>query len=187
MSYMKFYEEVLEFCKAENSIFSEEYEKVVKHSEIGYKGEGWNHYDPKLGDINWPIEEATWLRLASQKSRTLDGINLFLEYLERKLGYATPKEILRDLAKFQLFLISTKENQNVTKSETFEYDWKEFFASSSQLRKIEKNYNYKNQIVEKDDFEWNKRAIWYGRRGKTCKFDSNKLSETPINFEIIRN
>ena len=187
MSYMKFYEEVLEFCKTENSIFSEEYEKVVKHSEIGYKGEGWNHYDPKLGDINWPIEEATWLRLASQKSRTLDGINLFLEYLERKLGYATPKEILRDLAKFQLFLISTKENQNVTKSETFEYDWKEFFASSSQLRKIEKNYNYKNQIVEKDDFEWNKRAIWYGRRGKTCKFDSNKLSETPINFEIIRN
>ena len=187
MSYMKFYEEVLEFCKTENSIFSEEYEKVVKHSEIGYKGEGWNHYDPKLGDINWPIEEATWLRLASQTSRTLDGINLFLEYLERKLGYATPKEILRDLAKFQLFLISTKENQNVTKSETFEYDWKEFFASSSQLRKIEKNYNYKNQIVEKDDFEWNKRAIWYGRRGKTCKFDSNKLSETPINFEIIRN
>ncbi len=187
ISYMKFYEEVLEFCKAENSIFSEEYEKVVKHSEIGYKGEGWNHYDPKLGDINWPIEEATWLRLASQTSRTLDGINLFLEYLERKLGYATPKEILRDLAKFQLFLISTKENQNVTKSETFEYDWKEFFASSSQLRKIEKNYNYKNQIVEKDDFEWNKRAIWYGRRGKTCKFDSNKLSETPINFEIIRN
>ena len=187
MSYMKFYEEVLEFCKTENSIFSEEYEKVVKHSEIGYKGEGWNHYDPKLGDINWPIEEATWLRLASQKSRTLDGINLFLEYLERKLGYATPKEILRDLAKFQLFLISTKENQNVTKSETFEYDWKEFFASSSQLRKIEKNYNYKNQIVEKDDFEWNKKAIWYGRRGKTCKFDSNKLSETPINFEIIRN
>ena len=187
MSYMKFYEEVLEFCKTENSIFSEEYEKVVKHSEIGYKGEGWNHYDPKLGDINWPIEEATWLRLASQKSRTLDGINLFLEYLETKLGYATPKEILRDLAKFQLFLISTKENQNVTKSETFEYDWKEFFASSSQLRKIEKNYNYKNQIVEKDDFEWNKRAIWYGRRGKTCKFDSNKLSETPINFEIIRN
>ena len=187
MSYMKFYEEVLEFCKTENSIFSEEYEKVVKHSEIGYKGEGWNHYDPKLGDINWPIEEATWLRLASQKSRTLDGINLFLEYLETKLGYATPKEILRDLAKFQLFLISTKENQNVTKSETFEYDWKEFFASSSQLRKIEKNYNYKNQIVEKDDFEWNKKAIWYGRRGKTCKFDSNKLSETPINFEIIRN
>ena len=187
ISYMKFYEEVLEFCKAENSIFSEEYEKVVKHSEIGYKGEGWNHYDPKLGDINWPIEEATWLRLASQKSRTLDGINLFLEYLETKLGYATPKEILKDLAKFQLFLISTKENQNVTKSETFEYDWKEFFASSSQLRKIEKNYNYKNQIVEKDDFEWNKKAIWYGRRGKTCKFDSNKLSETPINFEIIRN
>ena len=187
MSYMKFYEEVLEFCKTENSIFSEEYEKVVKHSEIGYKGEGWNHYDPKLGDINWPIEEATWLRLASQKSRTLDGINLFLEYLETKLGYATPKEILRDLAKFQLFLISTKENQNVTKSETFEYDWKEFFASSSELRKIEKNYNYKNQLVEKDDFEWNKKAIWYGRRGKTCKFDSNKLSETPINFEIIRN
>ena len=40
----------------------------------------------------------------------------------------TPKEILRDLVNFQLFLITTKENQDVTKTETFEYDWKEFFA-----------------------------------------------------------
>ncbi len=185
MPYMKFYEEVLEFCKAENSIFSEEYEKVVKHSEDGYKGKGWNHFDPNLGDINWPIEEATWLRLASQKSRTLDGINLFLEYLEKKLGYITPKEILRDLTKFQLFLISTKEHQDIIKSENFDYDWKEFFGNSSELKQTKKSYNYKNQVIEKDDFEWNKRAIWYGRRGRICKFDSNNLSESQINFEAV--
>ena len=94
---------------------------------------------------------------------------------------------MRDLTKFQLFLISTKETQDVTKSETFEYDWKEFFTNSSELRKIEKNYSYKNPVIEKDSFEWNKKVMWYGRRSKTCKFDSNKLSENLINFEIIHN
>ena len=51
---------------------------------------------------------------------------------------------------------------------------------------MKKHYIYKNQIIEKDDFEWNKKAIWYGRRGKSCKFDSNSLSETPINFEMAK-
>ena len=185
MSFMKFYEEVIEFCKTEKSIFSEEYEKVIEHRDKGYQGKGWNHYDPNLGDIFWPIEEATWLRLTSQKKRTLDGINSLLDYLEKKLGYTTPKEILQDLVKFQLFLISTKEDQDIIKSENFDYDWKEFFDNSSELKQTKKSYNYKNQVIEKDDFEWNKRAIWYGRRGKICKFDSNNLAESQINFEAV--
>ena len=60
-------------------------------------------------------------------------------------------------------------------------------ANISELIQIKKSYSYKNQVIEVDDFEWNKKAIWYGRRGKICKFDSNYLSETPENFEIIRN
>ena len=185
ISFMKFYEEVIEFCKTEKSIFSEEYEKVIEHRDKGYQGKGWNHYDPNLGDIFWPIEEAAWLRLTSQKKRTLDGINSLLDYLEKKLGYTTHKEILQDLVKFQLFLISTKEDQDIIKSENFDYDWKEFFDNSSELKQTKKSYNYKNQVIEKDDFEWNKRAIWYGRRGKICKFDSNNLSESQINFEAV--
>ena len=185
MSFMKFYEEVIEFCKTEKSIFSEEYEKVIEHRNKGYQGKGWNHHDPNLGDIFWPIEEAAWLRLTSQKKRTLDGINSLLDYLEKKLGYTTHKEILQDLVKFQLFLISTKEDQDIIKSENFDYDWKGFFDNSSELKQTKKSYNYKNQVIEKDDFEWNKRAIWYGRRGKICKFDSNNLSESQINFEAV--
>ena len=185
ISFMKFYEEVIEFCKTEKSIFSEEYEKVIEHRDKGYQGKGWNHYDPNLGDIFWPIEEAAWLRLTSQKKRTLDGINSLLDYLEKKFGYTTPKEILQDLVKFQLFLISTKEDQDIIKSENFDYDWKEFFDNSSELKQTKKSYNYKNQVIEKDDFEWNKRAIWYGRRGKICKFDSNNLAESQINFEAV--
>ena len=185
ISFMKFYEEVIEFCKTEKSIFSEEYEKVIEHRNKGYQGKGWNHHDPNLGDIFWPIEEATWLRLTSQKKRTLDGINSLLDYLEKKLGYPTPKEILQDLVKFQLFLISTKEDQDIIKSENFDYDWKGFFDNSSELKQTKKSYNYKNQVIEKDDFEWNKRAIWYGRRGKICKFDSNNLAESQINFEAV--
>ena len=44
ISFMKFYEEVIEFCKTEKSIFSEEYEKVIEHRNKGYQGKGWNHF-----------------------------------------------------------------------------------------------------------------------------------------------
>ena len=67
LQYVKFYEIFLDYCKKENSIFSDEYNKVIDYIDNGYSGKGWNHYDPNLGDIFWPIEEATWLRLVLSK------------------------------------------------------------------------------------------------------------------------
>jgi len=187
LPFMKFYEEFLDFCRTNDSIFSEEYEKVVEYIDKGYSGKGWNHHDQNLGDIYWPIEEATWLCLASQKKKLLQGINSFLAYFESKLGYNTPSDILKDLANFQVFLITTREDQNEIKSEYFEFDWKGFFISNAKLKPIQKNYYYKNQVLEKDAIEWNKKVIWYGRRGKKCKFDVERLQEQKPERDVWRN
>ena len=87
------------------SIFSDEYKKVVDYVSKGYSGKGWNHYDSKLGEIFWPIEEATWLRLISNKEFLVTDTTKFLNFLEQKFKFFTDKKEINDLIKFQIFLI----------------------------------------------------------------------------------
>ena len=150
LQYVKFYEIFLDYCKKENSIFSDEYNKVIDYIDNGYSGKGWNHYDPNLGDIFWPIEEATWLRLVLSK-KLMEHTKSFLKFLEETLNFDTPDEILNDLIKFQTFLITTRQDSEI-KSARFHFNWKNYFINGSKLKQIENDYNYKNLVIEHDKF-----------------------------------
>jgi len=186
LPFMKFYEIFLDFCRTKVSIFSEEYDKVIDYINTGYSGNGWNHHDPQLGDIYWPIEEATWLRFTSNKDRLLEGIFSFLHHLENKLELNTTSTILNDLSKLQVFLLTTKDDQREIKSEFFEYDWKDFLTNNSELKPLQKNYFFKNLLIENNDIEWGFKAIWYGRRGKAYKFDVSNLREEKFDVSNLR-
>ena len=177
---MEFYETFLEFCSQDNSIFSDEYKKVVDYVSKGYSGKGWNHYDSKLGEIFWPIEEATWLRLISNKELLVVDTTKFLDFLEQKFKFSTNEKEINDLVKFQIFLLTTNEGQKQIKSEQFSFDWKEYFVNDSELIEIDKNYFYKNLIIEDDTILWGYRTIWYGRQSKNYKFHPEKLEENEI-------
>ena len=156
--YVKFYEIFLDYCKKENSIFSDEYNKVIDYIDNGYSGKGWNHYDPNLGDIFWPIEEATWLRLVLSK-KLMEHTKSFLKFLEETLNFDTPDEILNDLIKFQIFLITTRQDSEI-KSARFHFNWKNYFINGSKLKQIENDYNYKNLVIEHDQILWGYKTIW---------------------------
>jgi len=177
LPFMKFYETLIEYSRTEESIFSNEYQKIVKYRDNGYAGKGWDHHDPDLGEINWPIEEASWLRLSNDKTQLVDAIESFLDYLERKFGYNTSQSIIGDLAKFQCFLLTTKDNKSEIKKEVFAYDWKNFFVNSTPLNAANKVYYYKNFVTESDPVLWNYKAIWYGRRSHDYKCDPENLQE----------
>ena len=81
---MKFYEMFLDFCRSKESVFSEEFEKVIEFRDDGYSGKGWDHVDPKLGDIIWPIEEASWLRLTYDTQKLSTGLRKLASYIEEK-------------------------------------------------------------------------------------------------------
>lgn len=49
----------------------------------GYSGKGWDHYDMELSDINWPIEELSWLRLTTNKDRLRNDILYFIQKFEK--------------------------------------------------------------------------------------------------------
>ena len=178
LQYVKFYEIFLDYCKKENSIFSDEYNKVIDYIDNGYSGKGWNHYDHNLGDIFWPIEEATWLRLVLSK-KLMEHTKSFLKFLEETLNFDTPDEILNDLIKFQIFLITTRQNSEI-KSARFHFNWKNYFINGSKLKQIENDYNYKNLVIEHDQILWGYKTIWYGRQSKSYKLHPEALEEGKI-------
>ena len=183
---MEFYETFLEYCRTNQSMFSEEYEKVVKYIDNGYSGKGWNYHDPQFGDIYWPIEEVTWLRFTLDKDELQKETKLFLEFLQKKFDYSITDELLNDLVKFQSFLITTRTSEEM-KSETFSHNWKDYFTTEQNLKSTSKSYYYNNLVLEKDPIEWGFRAIWYGRGSKNYKYHHEKLFEQNLNDGVKHN
>ncbi len=184
LPFMEFYETLLEYCDKEKSIFAQEFEKIIIHRNNGYAGKGWDHHDPQLGEIIWPIEEASWLRLTQNKNNLIDGIHSLLDYVEKKYNYSTPKLILQDLVEFQIFLLTTKDSKDKIKIKQCEYDWKGFFTKNAPLIQAQKTYYYKNMVTEKDPILWNYKAIWYGRRSSHYKCHPENLQEQHVEVMI---
>lgn len=177
LKFMKFYDIFLNYCRTNESLFSQEYQKVIEHINKGYAGKGWNHYDPELGEIYWPIEEATWARLAWNDKKLMDEIDKFLTYFEKTQNYKTPTKILTDLVKWNVFLLTTRNNIDDIKSAEFDFNWKNFFVNNHELKNVKKRYFYKNLITEKDPIMWTWKTIFFGRPSKKYKFHPEFLNE----------
>ena len=176
LPYMKFYERFLEFCRNSKGIFSDEYLKVSKYIKNGYEGNGWDHFDENLGNIIWPIEEASWLRITYNGKKLHDEITEFLSYLEKNEGYKTNKMVIEELIKFQIFIL-TLRNQDKIKKCKFHYDWKNFFLEGKFLEEVDKIYTYQNKMIEDDPVQWGYKTIWYGRRSNQFRSSLENLIE----------
>jgi len=184
LMFTKFFENFFDFCNNTDSVFSDEVKKVKIFRDNGYDGKGWNDHDKKLGEIIWPIVEASWLRLTYDKQKLIEGITSFIEYLEEKHGFNTSKDFLNDLIKFQSFLITDRNDGNTFKREFFEYDWKNYFLNNEPLKSHKKCYQYKNKVIEKDPIKWGYKVMWYGRRQEKYKCHIEILQEED---EILSN
>jgi len=177
LPYIEFFENFLDFCKDEKSFFSNEYNRVKIHVDKGYSGQGWNDYDPQFGEMNWPFEESSFLRLVLDRKKLSDGIKSFLTYLIKKHSFDSSENIIDDLIQFQTFLLTTRSELKDTKSEQFNFTWKNFFIYDEKLESESISYFYKNPITEKDIHEWAKQTIWFGRFKQKYKFHPENLQE----------
>ena len=83
LKFIDFYTIFIEFCKNNpETTFGQEYKTLIDYVDKGYAGGGWNHYDPSLASIFWPIEEATWLRCVRNKNTLIKETLSFVKYLE---------------------------------------------------------------------------------------------------------
>jgi radical SAM superfamily enzyme YgiQ (UPF0313 family) len=184
LPFIEFFDQFLTFCKTENSMFSKEYERAVNHANKGYSGDGWNDYDPQFGELNWPFEESSFLRMIQSKEKLFNGITEFLIYLEHKNNYKSKNDTLKDLTKFQIFLLTTRDDLQDIKSEEFNYNWKNFFVENVILKSEVSNYFYNNQITEKDSLSWAKETIWFGRFTQKYKLRPDNLQEEKLIVNI---
>lgn len=185
MKYISFYEHFVDYCEATNGLFNKEFRILTNYVKIGYQGGGWNHYDPNLGPIYWPIEEATWLRCVSDSTELRVETLAFLTWLEEKLGFKTPFYMLEDLVRFQVFLLSTMDHNEILKAEKFRYDWKRFFskdrwAQSIEPAKIYKTYSWQNKVILEDKVDWCFKAMWVGRKQGNYKCHPEFLLEPNV-------
>ena len=177
LGYIKFFEIFLEFCRAKKSVFSEEFDRIIEFRNNGYAGKGWDEYDPKIGEIIWPIEEASWLRISFDEQKLLTSIGLLLEFLENKLNLRNSKKLLDDLAKFQVFMLTTRNNKNKIKTQNFDFDWKNYFMNNCKLTEKNVVYSYDNLVIESNPTKWSYKTIWYGRRSKDYKCGMSILQD----------
>ena len=169
LSHTKFYEYLIEYCKNSDGIFSKEYEIARIHAENGYSGKGWGHYDDELGDISWPIEEASWLRLTRKKVILEREIEKFLQFVDSELNITTNRE---DLIKFQIFTLNFPEDRSKPLlQEDFENDWATYFNTNVEIPIEEKKTKLsKITKVNQDNLiKWGYESIWFGRRSMRYK------------------
>ena len=168
LNYMDFYESFVEFAKiCEDSLFHTEYQTLVGYMNKGYSGGGWDHHDPDLASILWPIEEAAWLRCVTDSNNLTSQIVRFIDFLEDQKRFKTKKDILTDLIGFQVFLLMVMDRKEKIKSYNPKYDWQDFFVSDEKdikkLKIFNGTYFYENKIQEEDKEKWCFQAAWIGR------------------------
>lgn len=147
-----------EYCKAHpDSLFGREYTIAEQYIKDGYDGKGWNRADATLGNVFYPIDEQTWLRVAWNRT------DLHKE-LRRFIGAIAELPDLPDLMRFQLFTLSNRNHTEATLTGQFLHDWVGYFGGN-KLASRPVRYEWTNKIPDAaDDYDWNARAVWYGRR-----------------------
>ena len=169
---------VEKFLQTTQTSFAKEYEIAKKTAENGYSGKGWEHVDKNLGEICWPVEEASWVRLARNEKLLAVELNKLAFFVSDSLTKNEPTnaKIINDLCNFQLFLLNLPTNHlkiDKVNSEFFrkkyQYDWKNFFENNSALQ--EKNVIYSRKASEKveDLIQWGYQTMWFGRRSQKSK------------------
>ena len=167
ISYTAFYENLTKHMKSSNGLFAQEYNKAVLHAKNGYDGHGWNSYDPELGEINWPMEEASWLRLVGDKQALSAEIKSFTE------KFLPLDDFAKDLHNFQMLLINSPNDADPL-TEKLSFNWVEFFLNKQPLTAQASIYGKSRKIKNVDIVQWGAESIWYGRRAQKYK---TKLGE----------
>lgn len=190
LKYIKFYEAFFEYCKRSDGLFNNEYKILLDYMTTGYAGKGWDHYDPNLAPIFWPIEEATWLRCVTDSKRLIREIQDFLAFLEKELGFSTAPEVLEDLVQFQVFILSTMDRKEPVKAHTANFAWKEFLVEGrrnvNDLVRVRQEYSWDNKVTLADKAEWCYKAIWVGRNQGNYKCHPEFLNVSPDSARLLK-
>ena len=160
ISFKDFYSDLLQFSEDSSKTFiGNEYLTIKKNlSKILKNERHWGDVIDGAGDINWEVDEATCIRLVSNKDRFYSEIS---DYLNEK--YELDEKILIDIIKYQQIRI-LDPYKNYPVSEKFDYNIHDVIESDKPINKEKNEQIFEAKNYNKDLFTWAKEILWFGRR-----------------------
>jgi radical SAM superfamily enzyme YgiQ (UPF0313 family) len=166
LPFVSFYERLALFAMSNpESLLGREYLGAIRHAEKGYGGAGWGQQDESLGEITWPIEEASWLRLVRSGERWEKEIREFVYVAYVKDASESERGIIEDLVNFQCFLINRPGLLTNVEGQ-FSFNWEPFFSQGEALCHFPHTSVRRPAILEEDPVQWGYETAWFGRRNQ---------------------
>ena len=119
-------------------------------------------YDPDFGELTWPLEEGSFLKVIKEYPAFFEEIIPFAD------KFISDKALLSDILKYQKAVV---KNPYSKRSELeLQYDFYKFFTeiyngNYSALIKRENKISLDSEEVSADLIEFAKDTVWFGRKG----------------------
>jgi len=162
--YERFYFDLIEIAKAKpTSLVGELLSFIEKQYEALAQGNGecLVCYDPRFGELTWPLGAILFLRAAFESERFFQELPSFL------LRYGIEEELLAQLIRYQRTTLLLPEAPPARA--VFEYDFPKFFAAAFAgqplpLEKKRASLLFPEQTKVMGWVEYARDYVWYGRR-----------------------
>lgn len=171
LSYRTFYEKLLEYAAASpRTLLGREYAFVRDLVENVLRGASWEQVIPEFGNVTWPTEEATFLRLVEKKELFYTELEDFLKQLDTKFGWQINSNLMEDLMNWQKVIVmdpySPKELDFDLDHNLHEYFEKVYMENEGEFVRKECHLTAASRGQYNGDMEsFAREVVWYGRKG----------------------
>lgn len=164
IKYTDFYADLINWAKEhKDSICGSVYYWLDgKYREILNNSGSLTCYDPDFGELTWPLEEGSFLKIVKKYDQFYKEILPFLE------KYFQNDALFEELMSYQKAVVKNPYNKKVVLN--LDYDFYSYFNSiyADSYRPLEKKENtleFDLSDISSDLPEFAKNTIWFGRKG----------------------
>jgi radical SAM superfamily enzyme YgiQ (UPF0313 family) len=188
VSYRTFYEKLVEFAqKHPSTLVGEQFDFVSRLVDETMQGGSWAIVMPEFGQIIWPTEEATFLKVVCEKTRFYREISKFVKQLIDELAIDADGVQLGDVMSYQQHMVldpftgkrfSFELDHNLT-----DYFRGSYLGENVPLKRdphvltVDEDVEFKGDLVR-----FATQIVWYGRKGGRFRHENvvDEMKKLPL-------
>lgn len=182
LSYSDFYEKLIEYLTANGqTLAGQELSVTSKAVSDSICSGRLDLAIPRFGNIYWPLEEAAFLNLVTNKAKFYGEVGGFVRMLIRDLGLIVENNLVEDLICYQSSLLIDPFTDAL--SVELQYDWPRYLNNiwnqgiDIEQKKLKLNIKASKSFY--GDLEtYAREVVWYSRKG-------GKFYHSNITVEVV--
>ena len=173
--YRNFYEALIRFAKDHpRTLVGRELKAFHDILDRVLEGIGFDQFLPEFGEVNWPPEEASFLRLSKNIDALYEEFGDFLTSFFAANQLKWDPALIRDLSTYQRQRLVHYDDNHTLDHEVvldLDYDIPEYIQAvmngepASLLRGRKRYHIVRNQNFNGDKIRFAREVVWYGRKG----------------------